>query len=170
MKLKAVFLALVLVGTAHAETTIQVHSVSSEGIGASIGRITVSESKHGLVLTPDLKELPPGEHGFHLHQNPSCEPGTKDGKMQAAISAGGHFDPKGAGNHGAPWGKGHLGDLPPLHVDQDGTATRPVLAPRLKMKQLPGHALMIHAGGDNFADQPAPLGGGGARIACGVFK
>jgi len=29
---------------------------------------------------------------------------------------------------------------------------------------------MIHAGGDNYADQPAPLGGGGARVACGVIK
>jgi putative ABC transport system substrate-binding protein len=28
----------------------------------------------------------------------------------------------------------------------------------------------IHAGGDNYSDQPAPLGGGGARIACGVAK
>ncbi|MGI9335880.1 MAG: superoxide dismutase family protein, partial [Gammaproteobacteria bacterium] len=28
--------------------------------------------------------------------------------------------------------------------------------------------LMIHAGGDNFSDQPKALGGGGARAACGV--
>jgi Cu-Zn family superoxide dismutase len=27
---------------------------------------------------------------------------------------------------------------------------------------------MIHAGGDNHAEHPAPLGGGGPRIACGV--
>jgi len=27
---------------------------------------------------------------------------------------------------------------------------------------------MIHAGGDNYSDQPEPLGGGGGRIACGV--
>ena len=27
---------------------------------------------------------------------------------------------------------------------------------------------MIHAGGDNYSDTPAPLGGGGARIVCGV--
>ena len=26
------------------------------------------------------------------------------------------------------------------------------------------------AGGDNHADHPAPLGGGGARVACGVVK
>ena len=31
-------------------------------------------------------------------------------------------------------------------------------------------ALMLHAGGDNYSDQPAPLGGGGARMACGVAQ
>jgi superoxide dismutase, Cu-Zn family len=29
---------------------------------------------------------------------------------------------------------------------------------------------MVHAGGDNFSDQPEPLGGGGGRIACGIIK
>jgi Cu-Zn family superoxide dismutase len=33
-----------------------------------------------------------------------------------------------------------------------------------------GRSIVIHAGGDNYSDQPAPLGGGGARIACGVAK
>jgi Cu-Zn family superoxide dismutase len=28
---------------------------------------------------------------------------------------------------------------------------------------------MIHVGGDNMSDQPKPLGGGGARYACGVI-
>jgi Cu-Zn family superoxide dismutase len=33
-----------------------------------------------------------------------------------------------------------------------------------------GRSIMIHSGGDNYSNQPAPLGGGGARIACGVVK
>ncbi len=52
----------------------------------------------------------------------------------------------------------------------DGKATYPVLAPRLKASEFPGHALMIHAGGDNHSDHPLPLGGGGGRIVCGVVK
>ena len=59
--------------------------------------------------------------------------------------------------------------LPPLFVDAEGSAIQPVLAPRLKMADISGRALMLHAGGDNHADHPAPLGGGGARIACGVI-
>ena len=54
-------------------------------------------------------------------------------------------------------------------TDANGN-TSPVLAPRLKMADLKGRALMIHAGGDNYADQPAPLGGGGVRWACGVIQ
>ena len=57
-----------------------------------------------------------------------------------------------------------------LVVDPDGTATLAVLAPRLKVSDVLGRALMIHAGGDNYSDQPLPLGGGGARIACGVIQ
>jgi Cu-Zn family superoxide dismutase len=73
-----------------------------------------------------------------------------------------------AGKHGYPWGDGHLGDLPPLYVGGDGVANQPVLGPRLKRADLKGRSLMIHAGGDNHADHPAPLGGGGARIVCGA--
>lgn len=77
-----------------------------------------------------------------------------------------------AGRHGFPWeDDAHLGDLPALLVTEDGSASQPVLAPRLKrLEDLHNRSLMIHAGGDNHADHPQPLGGGGARVACGVIK
>jgi Cu-Zn family superoxide dismutase len=60
--------------------------------------------------------------------------------------------------------------LPALHVAADGTATYPVLAPRIKsLAEILNRSLMVHVGGDNHADHPAPLGGGGARMACGVI-
>ena len=65
---------------------------------------------------------------------------------------------------------GHQGDLPVLEVAPDGTAKSPVSAPKLSVADLSGHALMIHQGGDNYSDQPQPLGGGGGRIACGIVK
>jgi len=64
---------------------------------------------------------------------------------------------------------GH-GDLPPLYVDADGTATQLVLAPCLTKKHLKEKTLMIHAGGDNHSDHPAKLSGGGSRVAYGVIK
>ena len=156
-----------LAGTAQASTSITMHSVSDQGPGESIGTITVTENDHGLVFTPDLKGLEAGVHGFHVHENPSCQPGEKNGKTTPALAAGGHYDPEQAGHHGTPWGDGHLGDLPALYVNADGTVDLPVLAPRLEMDDLEGRAVMIHAGGDNYSDQPKPLGGGGPRVACG---
>ena len=63
----------------------------------------------------------------------------------------------------------HLGPFG-MTVDASGNATKAVVAPRLKVSDVEGHSIMIHAGGDNYSDQPAPLGGGGSRIACGVSK
>lgn len=159
-----------LASLARADLTVTLEQVDASGTGPGVGTITVSSSKYGLVFTPALTGLAPGLHGFHLHEKPSCAPGEKDGKPVAALGAGGHYDPRESGKHGTPWGDGHLGDLPPLFVDAAGAATQPVLAPRLKMQDLAGRALMLHAGGDNHADHPAPLGGGGARVACGVIS
>ncbi|WP_246764106.1 superoxide dismutase family protein, partial [Cronobacter sakazakii] len=45
-----------------------------------------------------------------------------------------------------------------------------VTAPRIKkLDEVKGKALMVHVGGDNLSDHPKPLGGGGARYACGVI-
>ncbi|UPG87524.1 superoxide dismutase [Cu-Zn] SodC [Luteibacter aegosomatis] len=145
--------------------------VSADGSGTSVGEITITESAGGLVFTPDLKGLPAGEHGFHLHEKASCAPGEKDGKKGAALAAGGHYDPQHTGKHEGPEAMGHEGDLPKLTIGADGTDTTAVTAPRLKtLATVKGHSLMIHAGGDNYSDQPEALGGGGARIACGVVK
>lgn len=153
---------------AAADIAVTMHLVDEKGIGATVGQVTISESPYGLVFTPALSGLTPGMHGFHVHQNPDCQPREKDGKMVPALAAGGHYDPEKTNRHGTPWGDGHLGDLPPLFVDASGNAVQPVLAPRLKIADMKGRSLMIHVGGDNHADHPVPLGGGGARMACGV--
>ena len=150
--------------------SITVHMVSAEGIGKPAGTIDAIDTKWGLLLTPNLSGLPAGMRGFHVHEHANCASGENQGKPAAAHQAGSHFDPGKSGKHLGPYAEGHLGDLPPLHVDADGKATLPVLAPRLKTSDLKGHAVMIHAGGDNFSDQPQPLGGGGGRIACGPVK
>ncbi len=159
-----------LANVALADTTVPIHKVNTQGTTGSAGSVTISESPHGLVFHPKLQQLDAGIHGFHIHENPSCDPADKDGKSVAAGAAGDHYDPEKTGRHGAPWGEGHLGDLPAVYVNSDGSATIPVLAPRIKkLSDISGRALMIHKGGDNYADEPKPLGGGGERVACGVI-
>lgn len=157
----AIFCSMTL-STVFADVTVTMHLTTPKGDGKSIGTITASDTKDGLLLTPNLTDLSPGAHGFHVHQNPSCD--------DSGMAAGGHLDPNKTGKHQGPFSQaGHLGDLPALNVDPNGKVTTPVLAPRLKVQDILNHSLMIHAGGDNYSDTPA-MGGGGARIACGVVK
>ena len=153
-----------------ATATVTLNLLNEEGIGEKVGTVEAQDTEDGLLLVPNLSNLTPGEHGFHVHTNPDCGPGEKDGKIVPGLAAGGHYDPENTGKHEGPEGDGHLGDLPRLIVAQDGTATEPVLAPRLTVEDIQGRSLMVHAGGDNFSDEPKPLGGGGARLACGVIK
>lgn len=166
-------LGLLACSVAQAATVdVRMSQVNAEGVGQYSGDITISETPYGLLFTPKLEGLPVGIHGFHVHENGSCDPKEKDGKSVPALAAGGHFDPGHTGKHLGPYDdKGHSGDLPAIYVATDGTAVTPVLAPRLhKISDIEGKALMIHAGGDNLSDHPQPLGGGGARLVCGVIK
>jgi len=173
VKLSALIAALVTVFAVSSSFAAEVtlNEVDAAGKLVAIGTVSIAPSPYGVLITPDLKGLPPGMHGFHLHEKPNCANTTVDGVVTVAGAAGGHWDPLHTGKHEGPYGAGHLGDLPSLYVAADGTATMPVLAPRIRdIEQLHGIALMVHAGGDNHSDHPAKLGGGGARIACGVIN
>lgn len=173
MRTTVVAFALALAATAPAAlaaVSVKMNQIDAKGVGKSIGTIRAEDGKDGLVLHIDLKGLPPGGHGFHVHEHGTCDPKEKDGAMTAGLAAGGHYDPHKAGTHQGPSGQGHLGDLPLLKVDASGKVKATVTAPRLKVADLKGRALMIHDGGDNYSDAPKPLGGGGGRIACGVVK
>ncbi|MDX1541502.1 MAG: superoxide dismutase family protein, partial [Geminicoccaceae bacterium] len=95
------------------------------------------------------------------------------GEMAAAMAAGGHWDPEGTGEHRGPNGRGHKGDLPVIQVlvDEDGAkdVRRVEYAPHVTPDEISGLALIIHENGDNYQDEPKPLGGGGARVACGII-
>ncbi|KAB0570934.1 superoxide dismutase family protein [Brucella pituitosa] len=153
------------------DTTVKMYEALETGQGKEMGTVTVSQSADGLSFKADLNGMPGGEHGFHVHEKGSCAPAEQDGKMVPAQAAGGHYDPEGSKHHMGPEGHGHMGDLPLLKADADGKVSETVVAPRLKsLDEIKGRALMVHIGGDNYADQPKPLGGGGARIVCGVIE
>ncbi|MCL1971913.1 MAG: superoxide dismutase [Cu-Zn] SodC [Endomicrobia bacterium] len=153
------------------KVSVDIYETSAECSGKKIGTVKAEDSDKGLVLKVNIKGIPEGEHGFHVHEHPSCAPAAgPDGKIVAALAAGGHYDPDNTGKHLGPYGEGHKGDLPVLTADKKGKIKQTVTAPRLTVADIKNRSIMIHAGGDNYSDDPLPLGGGGARIACGVVK
>lgn len=167
MKLKYLACLSLLAGFAYAQTvTIPMYLTNpAPGQKAYVGNIMATDTQYGLMLTPDLSGLvpyiSPGPHGFHVHVNPSC--------AEKGIAAGGHLDPDHTNSHLGPYNnQGHLGDLPVISIDTKGNATVPVVAPRLNVQDILGHALMIHQGSDTYSNQPE-LGGGGMRMVCGVI-
>lgn len=166
--LKKAFLILPFIFSplAFASVSVQMNSTTdtdNKGVAKSFGTIDLKQTNYGVLFIPNLHGLPPGVHGFHVHENASC--------ADHGNAAGGHFDPKDTKKHLGPYNhEGHLGDSPVLNVDKEGNSTIPVLAPRMRLSELRGHALIIHAGADNYSDTPEKLGGGGARIACGIIN
>lgn len=160
---KILFTALLAItGSAFADIKIPMYLTVKTGSGSSIGYVLAKQTSYGVLFTPHLHGLPAGVHGFHIHQNPVCS--------DTGMGAGGHLDPENTGKHLGPYNdQGHLGDLPVLIVNNQGVADIPILAPRLKLSDIEKHSLMIHQGGDNYSDEPQPLGGGGPRIACGII-
>ena len=155
--------------TADAAQTIMVYmnQVSTEGVGESAGTIIIRQTADGLIFTPDLQGLAQGVHGFHIHQNPSCEAGIKDGVKQAAAAAGGHYDPTEKDQHAGPQGDGHQGDLPMILVDNAG-AQQEVTINDLQLDDLKNRSLVVHQRRDDYASDPAS--DSGPPIACGVIK
>lgn len=173
--MKRSLLALAILGLAAMpalaeEQEVKIHALTEAGPGNQIGTVKLSDSEEGLVITPNITQLTPGAHGFHIHEKPSCDTTEKDGVKVPGGAAGSHYDPQSSGKHEGPEGHGHHGDLPVLIANDAGVAAQPVVAPRLKLSDVKGRSLMIHAGGDNYSDQPKPLGGGGGRVACGVIE
>lgn len=132
--------------------------------GHSVGTVSLVETPFGTLLHARLAFLPPGAHAFHVHETGKCEP--------PFTSAGGHFNPDGAG-HGLIDDDGrHVGDMPNLHVPASGVLEIEVFNDLLRLDERlfddDGASIVIHEGPDDYATNPA--GAAGPRIACGVIE
>jgi superoxide dismutase, Cu-Zn family len=167
--------SVVIAGSAAAGTAALQKNVSERAsatlknpTGERVGSVAFAQTPNGVLLTATLTGLPPGEHGFHIHQTGSCDPDFS--------AAGGHFTPAGAA-HGILSADGaHAGDMPNINVGADGKLKIEVLNTQISLKESgdgylfddDGAAMLIHAGADDYSSQPS--GDAGDRIACGVIQ
>ena len=148
-------------GPKHAAAkSVTVDIINAEG--HSVGTAVLSESAHGVKITLNVKNLPPGPHLMHIHQFAKCE-------MPDFKSAGPHFNtPDGEHSHPGMM----AGDIPNfvLTVGADGTAHATTTAPYVTLGSESnsvfsngGTSIVIHAVAGEVSASAPP------RIACGVI-
>ncbi|BBK44367.1 superoxide dismutase [Cu-Zn] [Allostella vacuolata] len=157
--------------------TVSASAASPEGMqatfvdanGKNVGDATLAQTPHGVLITARISGLPPGEHGFHLHETGRCD------AAGGFESAGGHYAPRGKA-HGFKAEDGpHAGDMPNQFVGSDGWLRAHVLNARVSigggaaaLLDADGSALVVHAGADDYGSQPS--GKAGKRLACAVIR
>ncbi len=135
--------------------------------GTEIGTANFLDGPNGEVIRVELSagSLTPGWHGIHLHGTGTCE------DVGVFKASGGHHG-KVEGAHGLLNPKGpEAGDLPNIWVAEDGSAGYEAFTRLTALESLldeDGSALIIHESEDDHMTQP--IGGAGARVACGVIQ
>jgi superoxide dismutase, Cu-Zn family len=139
--------------------------------GQRIGEATLAQGASGVVVQLELEGLPPGPKAIHIHRVGDC-----DDHGEGFQASGGHLNPD-DDKHGMKHPQGpDAGDLPNFYVHENGYAWAEFYTMRASLDGAfgaqilddDGAALVIHENPDDHKSQP--IGGAGARIACGVIE
>jgi Cu-Zn family superoxide dismutase len=137
--------------------------------GRQVGTVHFMDTASGTIrIAIEAEGLPAGELAIHVHETGDCS-------VPDFASAGGHLSlghQHGVMAEGGP----HPGDLPNLHVGDDGAVAVEYFTDRISLAadagttvfDADGSAVVIHTGADDYSSQPS--GNAGDRFACGVIE
>jgi Cu-Zn family superoxide dismutase len=137
--------------------------------GKPVGSVDFAGLNHGVLITLDLHDLPPGAHGIHLHTSGNCD-------ARSGFTAAGPILSLAPGKkHGyLAEGGPESGDLPNQFAGADGHLHASVVTSgftlgngKKSIFDRDGVSIIIDQRGDDYRTQP--LGNAGNRIACGVI-
>ena len=131
------------------------------------GKVRLKEVNGGVNISVIIDHVPPGMHGFHIHEFGLCH--------AQGTAAGSHFNPMQV-SHGLllkqGFNRAHVGDLGNLNVSANRQATLNLFVPGLSLvsgtanANVAGRAFIVHEKPDDFSQ---PLGNAGGRIGCGII-
>lgn len=185
---------LVVVGGVVMASTAGAHTRSAKATlrdasGQGIGQVKFVDARGHTEVRVDIRSGSAvgadAFHGFHIHANADAAGCVADPAQLSStwfVSAGGHWK-SGTQTHGQ-----HLGDMPSLFVNANGSVETRFTISRIPLGELAGKAVVLHAGADNFGNVPIGdaadqykensadaitktqnTGNAGDRIACGVI-
>jgi Cu-Zn family superoxide dismutase len=127
------------------------------------GTVKLEDTPDGLHVSAQLIGVPPGQHGFHIHELGDC---SEMGK-----AAGGHYNPMNTphgnvlkdGEH-----KAHVGDMGNVTASANGEVTLDATLHGITLAgskyTIGGRAIILHEKADDFTQ---PVGNAGGRMGCG---
>ena len=172
-RLKIVTLALLVAGICFAHGALAADATAIANVMPSkaaatqpsntnvTGTVTFTQDGDDIKVVADITGLSPGKHGFHIH--------AKDGMSDPELkNAGPHWD-VGHHHHGGPDSEEHhTGDLGNLTADDSGKAHLEGTLKGVKIADLAGKSVIIHAKEDDMKSDPS--GNSGGRVAGGAIE
>jgi Cu-Zn family superoxide dismutase len=144
-------------------TALAIATLESSDGSHGLGAVRFEQEKRQVLIHADLFGLPPGEHGFTIHDAGSC--------AELANRQGGDWNPTNSKHGPIDSSVRHVGDFGNVKVDTDGKATFAVVTDSFQVigtDSVVGKIVVVHARRDDGKTQPS--GNSGPAVACGAVR